>query len=555
MQDDGNSDDGREGSPGDVGGGSGGAAKGKGRASSSEVREEAARRRREQREAHRAEIIAAHEAEAAELQEQAARAAQMVQRLAELDAEDSEFDEEVPIEWARSPTPERAEDDGDEENNELDSDIENNENVCSACQRVRAQCLVRNGRSACERCRTKHILCSNAGGPVRPNARRKAQEARESASGPVAGPSRARRSVRETRSRRGEREVRDSTKAERAQREQKEKKGKKSTGGGRRYRELRERMDALVNICQEEWEQSRLVAQAVELILCGSAIRNGSGRPNRDVTDAYTSSYCHIRHPHSRTTTSNRILTSYGVFRTQRAGNDVALRAFHDILTTNMTYQLPPSFSSANPFRGAWTNAASAAPQPLQALPSFDDAYPSSSPLAALAPTPAAVMPRLGHAQFQTPPASASFAFVPPAAPYRPTHGLNPNPIHYAPPSNPTHYPPPQQPHYPRQDYSSVSGYGGELGPPPRTFRLSSSAWKDEEKLSLEADNWIPWEAKVLDTLGLEPGALRFIRGSDDPPPRDLYPAHHRAWVDSDDVVRSFLTAACTRSERSTAGK
>ncbi|KAJ7432067.1 hypothetical protein B0H11DRAFT_2261134 [Mycena galericulata] len=103
--------------------------------------------------------------------------------------------------------------------------------------------------------------------PVHPNARCEAQEARESALGPVAGPSRARRSVRETRSRRGEREVRDSTKAERAQREKKEKKGKKSTGGGRRYRELRERMDALSLAAPEGQGASQPFAHRMLLLM------------------------------------------------------------------------------------------------------------------------------------------------------------------------------------------------------------------------------------------------------------------------------------------------
>jgi hypothetical protein len=78
--------------------------------------------------------------------------------------------------------------------------------------------------------------------------------------------------------------------------------------------------------------------------------------------------------------------------------------------------------------------------------------------------------------------------------------------------------------------------------------------WKDEEKLAYERDNWREYSTKVENQLGMIPGAARFLENTeDDPnpcPSYQMYPAHHRAWLDTDRVVRAFLSDMLTVTER-----
>jgi hypothetical protein len=88
----------------------------------------------------------------------------------------------------------------------------------------------------------------------------------------------------------------------------------------------------------------------------------------------------------------------------------------------------------------------------------------------------------------------------------------------------------------------------------PRVFPLSTTGWKDEEKLAYERDNWREYSTKVENQLGMIPGAARFLENTeDDPnpcPSYQMYPAHHRAWLDTDRVVRVFLSDTLTVTER-----
>ena len=126
--------------------------------------------------------------------------------------------------------------------------------------------MVEAGRTACRRCRAKHIQCSCTRplGPPRVNKRRAAQEARRQGSAPVAGPSRTRRNPRTERGDRSDREVRDRTRKERERRARKAE-GKESVRG-----KLRE-LDAHVGYLGEQVGRTmlryKLAYRACQLIL------------------------------------------------------------------------------------------------------------------------------------------------------------------------------------------------------------------------------------------------------------------------------------------------
>jgi hypothetical protein len=101
---------------------------------------------------------------------------------------------------------------------------------------------------------------------------------------------------------------------------------------------------------------------------------------------------------------------------------------------------------------------------------------------------------------------------------------------------------------------TSASEHVTAVGPVPRVFPLSTTGWKDEEKLAYEQDNWRKYSTKVENQLGMIPGAACFLESTeDDPnpcPSFQMYPAHHRVWLDMDRVVRVFLSDTLTVTER-----
>ncbi|KAJ7714977.1 hypothetical protein B0H16DRAFT_1477705 [Mycena metata] len=108
-------------------------------------------------------------------------------------------------------------------------------------------------------------------------------------------------------------------------------------------------------------------------------------------------------------------------------------------------------------------------------------------------------------------------------------------------------------PHFAPGMHSSVSGHIASIGPVPKPFSLSTTQWAETDKLALERGNWQKWSTKVRLDLMMQPGAARFLNDDDDPnpcPSFEMFPGHHRAWKDSDAVVRAFITSICTMSER-----
>jgi hypothetical protein len=99
-----------------------------------------------------------------------------------------------------------------------------------------------------------------------------------------------------------------------------------------------------------------------------------------------------------------------------------------------------------------------------------------------------------------------------------------------------------------------ASEHVAAVGPVPRVFPLSTANWKDEDKPAYERDNWRDYSTKVAIQLGMIPGAARFLESTEeDPnpcPSFQMYPAHHRAWLDTDTVVRAFLNDTLTVTER-----
>ncbi|KAJ7691021.1 hypothetical protein B0H17DRAFT_1134040 [Mycena rosella] len=150
--------------------------------------------------------------------------------------------------------------------------------------------------------------------------------------------------------------------------------------------------------------------------------------------------------------------------------------------------------------------------------------------------------------RFLTLPSSDSYVL-----PYR-----RPAPPPLPPPQRPRQYLPaqPPRPHTPPalDVHSSVSGHVAAIGPVPRVYPISLSSWTEPDKLALERENWVLFSVKAKNTLGLSPGAWCFVEDTqEDPntcPSFQMYPAHHRAWVDTDRVVMSFLSEVLTPTER-----
>ncbi|KAJ6629774.1 hypothetical protein B0H10DRAFT_1939415 [Mycena sp. CBHHK59/15] len=59
---------------------------------------------------------------------------------------------------------------------------------------------------------------------------------------------------------------------------------------------------------------------------------------------------------------------------------------------------------------------------------------------------------------------------------------------------------------------TSVSQNTQSMGPVPKLFALTTTNWKEAEKLSLEHDNWHPFSSKVENQLGMVPGAVSCTR-------------------------------------------
>ncbi|KAJ7720764.1 hypothetical protein DFH07DRAFT_972501 [Mycena maculata] len=250
--------------------------KGKARATTMELREEAAQRFYEEREQRRVRLISAYQEQAEEAaqraevaNEEAARALQLIRDLEALDAEAPEFDELPVIETLKSVSPERAEGGGEVDglNNEDDSDVEQEgENVCDSCRKSGQICVVEVGRTACRWYRDKHVQCSRARplGPPRVNKRRAAQEARRQGSAPVAGPSQTRRNAGTERGDRSDHEVRDRTRKELERRARKAE-GKEGVRG--KLRELEAHVGYLGEQAGHTMLRYKLAYRACQLIL------------------------------------------------------------------------------------------------------------------------------------------------------------------------------------------------------------------------------------------------------------------------------------------------
>ncbi|KAF7372211.1 Integrase catalytic domain-containing protein [Mycena venus] len=112
------------------------------------------------------------------------------------------------------------------------------------------------------------------------------------------------------------------------------------------------------------------------------------------------------------------------------------------------------------------------------------------------------------------------------------------------------HHPPQQSYYDPNGPAASVSGHLAAVGPVPKVFSLSVGGWLETDRLSLERNNWIPWSTRVKLELGLQPGATRFLGGDNPCPSFTMFPGHHRAWLDTDAVVRAVLTSVYAVTER-----
>lgn len=231
----------------------------------------------------------------------------------------------------------------------------------------------------------------------------------------------------------------------------------------------------------------------------------------------------------------------------------------------------PPSLSASNPFR---TGRVAAVTQPtypniwpMNGPPRMrnDLATPSRPPLAPEPPNaPARYAPnhfaqpwsyqpdyQAPHARFAMPQSPADSDAGEFFQSLQPPPSFHTHPVpHYPAPQYPPQ--PPPQPYVPPPTlmHSSVSGHVADMGPVPKPFHLNTSGWSEADKLSISDDNWLPWSARVGDELGMQPGAWRFLHRDHVPPSFLVYPSHHRAWVDSDRVVRSYLSACCTSTER-----
>ncbi|KAJ7226868.1 hypothetical protein GGX14DRAFT_385659 [Mycena pura] len=210
-----------------------------------------------------------------------------------------------------------------------------------------------------------------------------------------------------------------------------------------------------------------------------------------------------------------------------------SLNAFFAMATT-----LTPSWSSNNPFSltaaqaRQWggsqpSHAPSPTPSPHIATPAARDHpyIPSAPPH-----HPPGQAPPAGHPQGFGPPLPPVFpphayphhAFPPPAGhyhPYGPPHAQQslplpqrpqfvnplppPPPVLAPPPGGPFPYPYHMAPPPPGIPASVSEFYNPGLGPVPKPFSLTTTGWKDTEKLSPESDNWRTFSTKVENQLGM----------------------------------------------------
>ncbi|KAJ7713520.1 hypothetical protein B0H14DRAFT_3523369 [Mycena olivaceomarginata] len=163
-------------------------------------------------------------------------------------------------------------------------------------------------------------------------------------------------------------------------------------------------------------------------------------------------------------------------------------------------------------------------PRPSRPPPAMGQEYQAHQPYPPAMPQPYH-MPQLHH-----PPPSNILQrplrapFVIPRAPAPPSFHQPSAPLYH---TNPPYHIP-----------MSASEHVAAVGLVPRVFPLSTASWKDEEKLAYECDNWREYSTKVENQLGMIPGAARFLESTEaDPnpcPSFQMYPAHHRAWLDTD---------------------
>ncbi|KAJ7693048.1 hypothetical protein B0H17DRAFT_1132751 [Mycena rosella] len=188
---------------------------------------------------------------------------------------------------------------------------------------------------------------------------------------------------------------------------------------------------------------------------------------------------------------------------------------------------LPASWSSHNPFRlpviDPWSPCPAAPPRTLRPLPQ----QPPITPPSPLGPF---------NAAYDVPDALPRVVY-PPIYPPHPHHHEHAQHCYIQAPDI----------------HSSVSGHVASIGPVLRVYPVSLAGWADDDKLALERENWLPFKVKVRNTLGMSPGAWRFIEDApEDPnicPSFQMFPAHHRAWVDTDRVM-SFLNEVLIVTER-----
>jgi hypothetical protein len=139
--------------------------------------------------------------------------------------------------------------------------------------------------------------------------------------------------------------------------------------------------------------------------------------------------------------------------------------------------------------------------------------------------------------------------FVPPCIPAPPR-------LSYAPPIPPRLYtqvaPAPSHDGLPLSASQYIPAV--TAGPALKVYALSSSGWKDEDKLAFERDNWRAFSVRVENQLGMIPGMARFLDPpEDDPndcPSAQTHPAHYRTWMDTNQVVCVFLRDVLVVTER-----
>ncbi|KAJ7848677.1 hypothetical protein B0H13DRAFT_1906624 [Mycena leptocephala] len=195
-----------------------------------------------------------------------------------------------------------------------------------------------------------------------------------------------------------------------------------------------------------------------------------------------------------------------------------------------------PAFSSGNPFYNHAMSDPSGLAQRLQ-RPAALAVHHLRGPRQ----LPVPPVPHLYAGQYTIPPMRAMPQHHPVQHPYY-TPTVSSGPSHQYVPYH-------QYPH-PNAMGASVSGHVAAIGPIPKVFSLSVGGWLESDRLSLERNNWIPWATRVKLELGLQPGAVRFLGGDNPCPSFDMFPGHHRAWLDTDAVVRAFISNVCAVTER-----